>query len=70
MSRPKKIAIPFDQVPQYPREAFLTAEEVARALRVSVKTIIRADLPTVYLGKQTPRYHWGTVCDTLIQKAS
>jgi len=70
MSRPKKISIPFDQVPQFPREAFLTIEEVAKALRVSVKTVTRADLPTVYLGRQTPRFIWGQVCDTLAERAA
>ena len=70
MARPKKISVPFDQVPQYPREAFLTIEEVAKALRVSVKTIARADLPTVYLGKQTPRYNWGMICDVLKERAA
>lgn len=67
----KRVEIPpFEVVPQYPREAILTIEEVAKALRVSVKTVMRADLPTVYIGKQVPRYIWGQVFDVLKERAA
>jgi len=69
MSKRVKIP-PFEEVPHYPRDAFLTIEEVAKALRVSVKTVSRMDLPTVYIGKQTPRYNWGQVFDVLLERAA
>jgi hypothetical protein len=69
MSKRVKIP-PFEEVPQFPRDAFLTIEEVAAALRVSVKTIRRLDLPTVYMGKQIPRYCWGQVFDVLKERAA
>lgn len=67
----KRVDIPpFEEVPQYPRDAILTVEEVAKALRVSVKTVLRADFPTVYIGKQVPRYIWGQVFDVLRERAA
>lgn len=69
MSKRVKVP-PIEEVPQYPREAILTVEEVAKALRVSVKTVQRLDLPTVYLGKQTPRMIWGQVFDILCERAA
>ena len=51
------------------RDAVVTLQEVAAALRVSIYTVKRMDLPTIYAGRQ-PRYHWGTVLDVLIERAA
>jgi hypothetical protein len=53
----------------YPRDAVLTKAQVARALSVGPRQVERADLPTVYIGKQTPRYLWGQVLDFLAKRA-
>ena len=52
----------------FPRDAVVTIEEVATALRVSVSTVRRMDLPTVYVGRQ-PRYVWGKVLDNLAERS-
>ena len=52
----------------YSRDAVVTIEEVAIALRVSVATVRRIDLPTVYVGRQ-PRFVWGKVLDTLAERS-
>jgi hypothetical protein len=52
----------------YPRDAILTIDEVAKALRVSANTVRRMDLPTIYVGRQ-PRYLWSMVLDTLAKRA-
>jgi hypothetical protein len=70
MSRPKKITVTVDELPAYSRDALLTIQEVAQALRCSVRTVERADLPTIYVGRHTRRFHWGTVIDTLVSKAA
>jgi DeoR/GlpR family transcriptional regulator of sugar metabolism len=53
-----------------PRDAFLTIEEVAKELGVSVRTIERMDLPTLYLTGHTKRYNWGQVHDALLARAT
>lgn len=52
----------------YSRDAVVTIDEVAAALRVSIHTVRRMDLPTVYAGRQ-PRYIWGQLLDTLAERA-
>ena len=46
----------------YDRNAVLTIEQVARGLSISVRSVERADLPTVYIGRLR-RYVWGRVLD-------
>jgi hypothetical protein len=53
----------------YPRDAVVTIEEVAAALRVSIRTVERMDLKTIYCGRRTRRYLWGQVLDTLAERA-
>jgi hypothetical protein len=53
----------------YPRDAVVTIHEVAAALRVSVRTVERMDLPTVYCGRKTRRYMWGQLLDVLAERA-
>ena len=53
----------------YPRDAIVTVEQVAAALQVSVKTVQRMDLPTIYIGRRTARYLWGAVLDILAERA-
>lgn len=53
----------------YPRDSILTTQQVARALAVSVRTVERLDLPTVYLGGRLKRFLWGRVLDTLDSRA-
>jgi hypothetical protein len=62
--------VPFTELPTYPREAVLTIEELAEVLRVSTRQIERLDLPTVYLGAHTRRFIWGTILDTLAERAA
>ena len=52
----------------YPRDAVVTVDEVAAALRVSKWTVKRMDLPTVYAGRQ-PRYVWGQIIDHMKERA-
>jgi len=62
-----------DRTPEpvtFPREAVLTIQEVAAALRVSVRTVERSDLPTVYLGGRPRRFVWGQVLDVLAERAA
>jgi hypothetical protein len=54
----------------YPRDAVVTIDEVAAALRVSVRTVERMDLPTVYCGRKTRRYMWSQILDTLAERAT
>lgn len=51
------------------RDAVVTLQEVAAALRVSTATVKRMDLPTIYAGKQ-PRFLWGQVLDVLAERAA
>lgn len=53
----------------YSRDAVVTIDEVAAALRVSIPTVRRMDLPTVYCGRQ-PRYVWGQILDVLTERAA
>jgi hypothetical protein len=48
-----------------PPNAVLTKSELADYLRLSERTIDRADLPVVYLGDRSPRYLLGSVLDEL-----
>lgn len=48
----------------------MTISELADALRCSVSTIKRMDLPTVYLGRHTKRYIWGQVLEVLKERAA
>jgi len=54
----------------YPRDTLLTIDEIAAALRVSVRTIERMDLPTVYCGPKNRRYLWGQILDVLRERAA
>lgn len=56
-------------VASYPRDTVLLIGEVADALRVSERTVIRAGLPVAYITDQTPRYIWGQVIDELARRA-
>lgn len=47
------------------RETVLTTAEVAAALKVSVRTVNRSNLPCCYIGRRTKRYIWGAVLDAL-----
>ena len=71
MTTRKRVTPSLDQVPQYSREALLTIEEVAQALRCSVRMVERADLPTIYIGRgKLRRYCWGSVFDTLLERSA
>lgn len=52
----------------YPRDAVVTVDEVAAALRVSTWTVKRMDLPTVYVGRKS-RYVWGQILDHMKERA-
>lgn len=52
------------------RDAVLTPEEMAAALKVNRRTLDRMDLPTVYLGKKLRRYIYGEVLDALKGRAA
>lgn len=52
----------------YSRDAVVTIDEVAAALRVSVPTVRRANFPTIYVGRQ-PRYLWSMILDVLAERA-
>ena len=47
----------------YSRDAILTIDEVAAALRVSVRAVHRLDLPHFKAGGRTVRYIWGELLD-------
>ena len=53
----------------YPRDAVVTINQVAAAIGVSVRTVERMDLPTIYCGRKTRRYLWGRILDTLAGRA-
>lgn len=53
----------------YPRDAVLTVDEVAAALRISTDKVKSADLPTIRFGRDD-RYLWGQVLDFLAAKAA
>lgn len=57
-------------VTTYPRDAVLTVKQLAEALGVSVRTVERMDVPTIYIGKRTRRFIWGQVLDVLAQRAA
>jgi len=66
------VAIPVSTMAEpitYSRDALVTIEEVAAALRVSVRQVERLDLPTIYCGRRTRRYLWSSVLDTLSERA-
>jgi hypothetical protein len=52
----------------YDRNAVLTIQQVARGLSISVRSVERADLPTVYIGRLR-RYVWGRVLDTITERS-
>jgi hypothetical protein len=54
----------------FPRDAVVTIDEVAAALRVSVRTVERMHLPTIYCGARTRRYLWGNILATLEAQAT
>lgn len=53
----------------YSRDAVVTTAQVARGLAVSVRTVERMDLPTIFIGGRLKRYLWGRVLDTLDSRA-
>lgn len=56
--------VSFDpSVVAYTRETVLTAEQVAAALQIGVRTLERLDVPCFFLGVRTRRYIWGAVLD-------
>jgi len=52
----------------YPRDAVLDVRQVALGLGVSVRSVERADLPTIYIGR-LKRYLWSKVLDTLSERS-
>jgi hypothetical protein len=48
----------------------LDSKEMCDALKVSIATLNRMDLPTVYLGKRSRRWVWGQVLECLKGKAA
>ena len=50
------------------REDVLTDSELADALKISVEKVHKADLPTIYFGRDK-RYVWGQVLDVLTERA-
>jgi hypothetical protein len=56
--------------PSFSRDDVLTPDELAAALHVSVRTIERMDLPTVYIGTRTRRYLYGQILDVLAERAA
>lgn len=52
-----------------PREAILTAEQVADWLQVSVSQVHRMNLPAIAVGKRRFRYVAGQVLDALQERA-
>jgi hypothetical protein len=59
---------PVDPPVVYDRNSVLTIEQVARGLSISVRSVERADLPTVYIGRLR-RYVWGRVLDTITERS-
>lgn len=60
-----------DQTTDTPsRDAVLTIDELASALKTSVRQIERMDLPTIYLGPRTKRFIYGQVLDVLAERAA
>lgn len=54
----------------YDRDAVLTITQLAEVLQVSVRTIERMDLPTVYIGRgKLRRYIFGQIIETLTARA-
>lgn len=53
-----------DTAVTYPRDTILTEEQVAEALHISVEKVKKADLPTIYFGRDR-RFLWGSVLDFL-----
>jgi hypothetical protein len=49
----------------YPSDAVLTAKEVCDALKISLATLDRINLPTIYIGTRSRRYSWRQVLQTL-----
>lgn len=55
----------------YSPDAVLTIEQLAQALQVSVRTIERMDLPTIYCAKgKLRRYVYGQILETLKERAT
>lgn len=51
----------------------LTIDQLAKRLQVSVRTVERMDLPTVYCGRgklRARRYVWGQIVRTLEERAA
>lgn len=51
----------------------LTPEQLAERLQLSVRTVERMDLPTVYCGRgrvRVRRYVWGQIVRTLEERAA
>lgn len=58
-------------VVSYPEDTVLTARQVAEALQISKRTLDKMDyLPTIYLGKRSRRYRWGSVLRVLEERAA
>jgi hypothetical protein len=63
------VATPVEPI-TYSRDAVVTIEQVAAALQVSIRTVERMDLKTLYIGTRTRRYIWGMVLDSLAERAT
>ena len=50
-------------------EAMLTKEQACAWLQISPRQLERLNLPVIFLGKRTPRYHVGTVLEHLKRRA-
>jgi hypothetical protein len=50
----------------------LTIDQLAERLQVSVRTVERMDLPTIYCGRghKLRRYLWGQIVDALKERAA
>jgi hypothetical protein len=54
----------------FSRDAVLCIEQVAAGLGVSVRSVERMDLPTIYVAARTKRFLWGQVLDLLAERAA
>ena len=54
----------------YSRDAIVSIAQVAAGLGVSVRTVERMDLPTIYIAGRTKRFLWGQILDVLAERAA
>lgn len=56
-----------EAVVTYPRDAVLDERQIADALGISIAKVKKADLPTIYFGREK-RFLWGSVLDVLKER--